>query len=150
MRYRSIFKVLCLFVLSFLYLSVGVKHFTNPNFFLAIMPPYIPYHKFMVYLSGILEIVFALMMVFKKTRFYGCWGIIFLLIAVFPANIYLYNSEIPQKILSITKHEALIRLPYQFPLLLFAFWHSKEKSSVKFDFLCFLFFPPTIYYFVTL
>tara|TARA_B100000941_G_C28428002_1_gene512578 strand:+ start:521 stop:835 length:315 start_codon:yes stop_codon:yes gene_type:complete len=104
----------------------------------------------MVYLSGILEIVFALMMVFKKTRFYGCWGIIFLLIAVFPANIYLYNSEIPQKILSVTKHEALIRLPFQLPLLLFAFWHSKKKSSVKFDFLCFLFFPPTIYYFVTL
>ena len=150
MGLRSIFKAICLLVLIILYISVGVKHFTNPEFFLAIMPPYIPFHKLMVYLSGALEIVFALMMVFKKTRVYGCWGIIFLLIAVFPANIYLYSSEIPQKILSITKHEALIRLPYQFPLLLFAFWHSKEKSSIRLDFLCFLFFPPTIYYFVTL
>ena len=137
MRFRSTFKMLCLLVLTFLYISVGVKHFTNPNFFLAIMPPYIPYHNFMVYLSGALEIVFALMMVFKKTRFYGCWGIILLLIAVFPANIYLYNSEIPQKILSVTKLEALIRLPYQLPLLLFAFWHSKEESSIRLDFLCF-------------
>ena len=150
MSFRSTFKTLCLLVLSFLYISVGVKHFTNPNFFLAIMPPYIPYHNFMVYLSGALEIVFALMMLFKKTRFYGCWGIILLLIAVFPANIYLYNSEIPQKILSVTKLEALIRLPYQLPLLLFAFWHSKEESSIRLDFLCFLFFPPTIYYFITL
>jgi uncharacterized membrane protein len=150
MRFRSAFKILCLLVLTFLYISVGVKHFTNHNFFLAIMPPYIPYHNFMVYLSGALEIVFALMMLFKKTRFYGCWGIIVLLIAVFPANIYLYNSEIPQKILSVTKHEALIRLPYQLPLLLFAFWHSKEESSIRLDFLCFLFFPPTIYYFITL
>ena len=89
-------------------------------------------------------------MVFKKTRFYGCWGIIFLLIAVFPANIYLYNSEIPQKILSVTKYDALIRLPYQLPLLLFAFWHSKEKSSIRLDLLCFLLFTPTIYYFITL
>lgn len=150
MRFRSTFKMLCLLVLTFLYISVGVKHFTNPIFFLAIMPPSIPYHNFMVYLSGALEIVFALMMLFKKTRFYGCWGIILLLIAVFPANIYLYNSEIPQKILSVTKLEALIRLPYQLPLLLFAFWHSKEESSIRLDFLCFLFFPPTIYYFITL
>ena len=150
MRFRSTFKMLCLLVLTFLYISVGVKHFTNPNFFLAIMPPYIPYHNFMVYLSGALEIGFALMMLFKKTRFYGCWGIILLLIAVFPANIYLYNSEIPQKILSVTKLEALIRLPYQLPLLLFAFWHSREESSIRLDFLCFLFFPPTIYYFITL
>ena len=150
MRYRGILKALCLFVLSFLYITVGVKHFTNPGYFLAIMPPYIPYHKFMVYLSGLLEIVFALMMIFKKTRFYGCWGIILLLIAVFPANIYLYDSEIPQNTLSVTKHEALIRLPYQFPLLLFAFWHSKKESSIRLDFICFLFFPPTVYYFVTL
>ena len=150
MRFRSTFKMLCLLVLTFLYISVGVKHFTNPNFFLAIMPPYIPYHNFMVYLSGALEIVFALMMLFKKTRFYGCWGIILLLIAVFTANIYLYNSEIQQTILSVTKLEALIRLPYQLPLLLFAFWHSKEESSIRLDFLCFLFFPPTIYYFITL
>ena len=150
MRIRNTIKLLCLLVLTFLYISVGVKHFTNPNFFLAIMPPYIPYHNFMVYLSGALEIVFALMMLFKKTRFYGCWGIILLLIAVFPANIYLYNSEIPQKILSVTKLEALIRLPYQLPLLLFAFWHSKEESSIRLDFFCFLFFPPTIYYFITL
>ena len=141
MSFRSILKSICLFVLVFLYISVGVKHFTNPKYFLAIMPPYIPFHKLMVYLSGALEIVFALMMIFKKTRFYGCWGIIFLLIAVFPANIYLYNSEIPQNVLSISKHEALIRLPYQLLFLLFAFWHSKEKSSIRLDFLCFLFFP---------
>ena len=150
MRYTRILKEFCLLVLSFLYISVGVKHFTNPDFFLAIMPPYVPYHKFMVNLSGVLEIVFGLMMIFRKTRFYGCWGIILLLTAVFPANIYLYNSEIPQNLLSITKHEALIRLPYQFPLLLFAFWHSKKESSISLDFLCFLFFPPTIYYFLTL
>ena len=88
MGLRSVFKAICLLVLIILYISVGVKHFTNPKFFLAIMPPYIPFHKLMVYLSGALEIDFALMMVFKKTRLYGCWGIICLLSAVFPANIY--------------------------------------------------------------
>ena len=150
MRYRKFLKVFCLLILSSLYILVGVKHFTSPDFFEAIMPPYIPYHNFMVYLTGFLEIVFGFMMIIRKTRFYGCWGIFFLLIAVFPANIYLYNSEIPQNILSVTKQEALIRLPYQLPLLLFAFWHSKKESSINLDLICFLLFPPTIYYFITL
>ena len=66
MRYTRILKEFCLLVLSFLYISVGVNHFTNPKFFLAIMPPYVPYHKFMVNLSGVLEIVFGLMMIFRK------------------------------------------------------------------------------------
>ena len=92
--YRRILKEFCLLVLSFLYISVGVKHFTNPEFFLAIMPPYVPYHKFIVYLSGVFEIVFGLMMIFRKTRFYGCWGIIILLIAVFPTNIYFLDDKI--------------------------------------------------------
>ena len=91
---KRILKVLCLLVLCFLNISLGVKYFTNQSCFLAIMPPYIPYHKFMIYLSGLLEIVFALMMIFKKTRFYGCWGIIILLIAVFPTNIYLLDYKI--------------------------------------------------------
>ena len=89
-------------------------------------------------------------MVFKRTRLYGCWGIFLLLIAVFPANIYLYQSELPQSLLSATKQEALNRLPYQFPLLLFAYWHSKEVSSFKLDLICLIIFPPTIYYFLTL
>ena len=95
MRNKRILKVLCLLVLCFLYISLGVKYFTNQSYFLAIMPPYIPYHKFMIYLSGLLEIVFALMMIFKKTRFYGFWEIIILLIAVFPTNIYLLDYKIP-------------------------------------------------------
>ena len=69
MCYTRILKEFCLLVLSFLYISVGVKHFTNPDFFLAIMPPYVPYHKFMVNLSGVLEIVFGLMMIFRKLDF---------------------------------------------------------------------------------
>ena len=141
---KRILKVLCLLVLCFLNISLGVKYFTNQSCFLAIMPPYIPYHKFMIYLSGLLEIVFALMMIFKKTRFYKCWGIILLLIAIFPANIYFFYSEIPQNILSITKHEALMILPYQFPLLLFCILAFKKRVINQTRPHMVSFFPPTI------
>ncbi len=150
LKIRGLLKELFLYILTFLYILIGIKHFTNLDFFLAIVPPYFPFHHFMVYSTGVLEIVFGLMMIFRKTRFYGCWGIFFLLIAVFPANIYLYMSELPRTFLSVTKHDALIRLPYQLPLLLFAYWHSKEKTSKILDFFSIIIFPPTIYYFLTL
>ena len=77
-------------------------------------------------------------------------GIIVLLISVFPANIYLYMSEVPQKIYGITKNDALLRLPFQLPLILLAYWHSKEKTSKTFDLFSIFIFIPTIIYFLTL
>jgi len=114
------------------------------------MPPPIPYSEFFVYLSGFFEALFGMMIIFKKTRFYGAWGIFFLLIAVFPANIYLYSSYEAQEILSITKGGSFIRLFYQIPLLILAYWHSRENPSKYFDLVCILMFIPTIIYFLSL
>ena len=143
-------KTLTIYILGIFYLNVGITHFTNPDFFLVIMPPYLHYQEFFVYLSGLFEILFGLMIIFKKTRFYGALGIFFLLIAVFPANIYLYSSYEAQEILSITKEGSCVRLFYQIPLLILAYWHSMEKSSYYFDFFSMLIFFPTIIYFLTL
>ena len=73
-----------------------------------------------------------------------------MLIAVFPANVHLYNSETAQKIYGITKNDALIRLPFQIPLLVMAYWHSIQKSNVFFDTLSIVIFIPTIIYFLSL
>ena len=143
-------KTLTIYILGIFYLNVGITHFTNPDFFLVIMPPYLHYQEFFVYLSGLFEILFGLMIIFKKTRFYGAWGIFFLLIAVFPANIYLYSSYEAQEILSITKEGSFIRLFYQIPLLILSYWHSLEKSSYKMDLFASAIFFPTIIYFLTL
>ena len=114
------------------------------------MPPYIPYHDFFVYLSGFFELLFGLMILFKKTRYYGGIGLLFLLIAVFPANIYLYQSVEAQEILNFNKSGAFIRLFFQAPLLILAYWHANEETSHKFDVISSLMFFPTIIYFLTL
>ena len=126
MRYRRILKVFCLLVLSFLYISVGVKHFTNPDFFLAIMPNYFSLHLFFVYLTGLMEVVFGVLLVFRKTRKIGAYGLIVLLVIVFPANIHLVQSELSQSILDVTREQSIIRLPFQGLFLLLAYWHSKN------------------------
>ncbi|MDC2996711.1 hypothetical protein OAY14_00875 [Flavobacteriaceae bacterium] len=103
-----------------------------------------------VYLSGFFEIIFGLLLIPTSTRKFAGIGIIVLLISVFPANIYLYISEVPQKIYGITKNDALLRLPFQLPLILLAYWHYKEKTSRTFDIFSIFIFIPTIIYFLTL
>ena len=76
-----------LYVMVVLYVAAGVNHFVNPRFYTRIMPPWVPYHLPMVYLSGACEIVFALLLLPVATRHIGAWLIILLLIAVFPANV---------------------------------------------------------------
>jgi len=136
--------------MSFLYLFVGIKHFTNPSFFEAIVPPFFVYKETLVYISGFVEVAAAVLLVVKKTRKIGAFITIGLLIAVFPANIYLYISEIARDVLGVTKQQALIRMPFQIPLIIIAYWHSQESSSKIFSIICSLLFIPTLIYFVSL
>ena len=123
-------KILTIFIMSIFYVRIGVLHFTNPQYFLNIMPPYLPFHLELVYLSGFLEIFLGVLLLIKKYRFYAGWGIILLLIAVFPANIYLAQSIEAQTLLGITQKTAILRLPFQIPMLLLAYWHTKSFSDI--------------------
>ena len=108
------------------YVWIGCQHFINPSFFLKIVPPYLPFHLELVYLSGGFEILFGLGLIFKKTRFYASWGLVFLLIAVYPANIYLAFNELPQEAINISSFVASwVRLPIQFVLIWLAYKGSK-------------------------
>ena len=137
-------------MMSLLYVIVGVKHFTNTDFFVAIVPPIINWKEEVVIVSGLIEVILAILLLFNQTRKVAAWCIIILLIAVFPANIYLYSSEIARETLSISKNQALYRMPFQIPLMIISYWHSKETHSKQFSILCVGLFIPTIIYFITI
>ena len=136
--------------MSFLYIIVGIKHFVDVEYFVSIVPNYISWKKEAVFISGFFEILLGILLLFHKTRKIAAWGIIMLLIAVFPANIYLYVSEIAREILNISKIDALIRIPFQIPLIIISYWHSKKISSKIFSKTCIILFIPTIIYFISL
>ena len=136
--------------MSFLYIIVGIKHFLDVEYFVSIVPNYISWKKEAVFVSGFFEILLGILLLFHKTRKLAAWGIIMLLIAVFPANIYLYVSEIAREILNISKIDALIRIPFQIPLIIISYWHSKKTSSKIFSNICIILFIPTIIYFISL
>jgi len=114
--------------MSIFYINVGIKHFTDPNWFLNIIPPFLSLIGLeLVYISGLFEILFGIMLLIPKTRKLASYGLILLLIAVYPANLYLAFYEEPQKLIGISAFSASwIRLPIQFIFLGFAYWHAQD------------------------
>ena len=119
------FKKMTIYFMSAGYIYIGIRHFIDPAFFLAIMPDYLPLHLEAVYLSGVFEILLGGMLLFKKYRKVAGWGLIALLIAVFPANIYLAQNEVAQQTLNISQTTAIVRLPFQALFIGLAYWHTK-------------------------
>jgi uncharacterized membrane protein len=60
------FKTVSRWLMAALYVSAGVMHFVNPWFFVQIMPPYLPWHWELVYLSGAIEITLGLLRWFPR------------------------------------------------------------------------------------
>src|ERR1017187_7894845 len=81
------------YLLAIFMVGAGAMHFINPDFYLQIMPPYLPLHLELVYLSGFCEIGLGLLLLFPRFSRIAAWGIIVLLVAIFPANIYVYQHQ---------------------------------------------------------
>ena len=116
-------KIVLKYLMSVLFVIAGVYHFVNPDFYLRIMPPYLPWHLFLVYLTGLLEIVLGLLLpVPRFTRAAG-FGLIALLILIFPANIHMaINSDLYPHINPIA---LWLRLPLQGVLIAWAYWYTR-------------------------
>lgn len=109
-----------LYLMASFYIFAGVMHFIKPKMYIKIIPPYLPYPALLNAISGLLEIIFGLGLLLESTRTFAAYGIIILLLAVFPANIYMYQKGsrgIPKWIL-------LLRLPLQFALIAWAFVYT--------------------------
>jgi uncharacterized membrane protein len=108
------------------FLFGGITHFTNPDFFVAIMPPYLPWQLEIVYLSGVFEVVFAAMLVLPKTRQLAGNLLIALTIAVTPANIHMRLN--PDLFPDVEPLFLSLRLVVQV-ILLFVIWGSTRKTD---------------------
>src|SRR6478672_127640 len=88
-RTKTAFK----YLLAIFMIGAGTMHFMNPHFFVTIMPPYLPFHLTLVYLSGFFELVLGVLLLVPRLSRFVAWGIFALLIAVFPANIYTFQHQ---------------------------------------------------------
>ena len=121
-------KVISKYVLAIFMISAGIMHFANPKFFLNIMPPYLPLHRALVLVSGICEALLGVLLLIPGYSRWAAWGIVALLIAVFPANVYLYQH---QDILPASPIIHLLRLPLQGVFVLWAYWHTRMLKPTR-------------------
>jgi uncharacterized membrane protein len=114
-------------LLALLFIGAGILHFTNAAFYVSIMPPYLPWHLELVYLSGVFEILLGVMLLIPRFTILAAWGLIALLIAVFPANIHMAMH--PQLYPDIPPAMLYARLPFQLVFIAWAWWFTKPKGG---------------------
>ena len=129
---RTIVRLL----LAALFLFAGTVHLRDPALFAPVMPPWIPFHLPCVIISGVFELLggVGLLVPLRPIQFISGWGLTLLLIAVFPANIYMAMADV--RVHGFPSHAwmAWARLPLQ-PLLIVAVlwvtqvWHGKGNKQ---------------------
>ncbi len=109
-------------MLAAAFVVAGVLHFTRTDFYMKIMPPYLPMHRELVYASGMFEILGGVFVLLPFTRRAAGIGLILLLLAVFPANVYMLTSGVGTREFGIAQIWLWLRLPLQAMLMLWVWW----------------------------
>lgn len=112
-----------LYLMAGMYTVAGTLHFVFPKAYLRIMPKYLPYPKFLVYLSGIIEIMLGIGLCWPTSKNLAIYGIIAMLLLFLSVHFYMLSGEeagagVPKRIL-------WFRIPLQFGLMYWAFWYLR-------------------------
>ncbi len=121
------FKKVSRIILILAYTLAGINHFRVPEFYIAIIPQYIPYPEFMNAAAGVFEIIFGVGLAFSITRKYAAWGIVLMLIAFLPVHINMVMHK-PFSVggAVVSPVLAWVRLALQPVLIIWAWWHTRD------------------------
>lgn len=113
--------------LAALFLVSGIGHFARDDMYIRLMPPYLPYRAELVYLSGVIEVVLGVLLLFRRTQRVAAWGLVVTLVAIFPANVYAaLTAGTPNEAMpGVSVALAWLRLPVQPLLVAWAYWYTK-------------------------
>lgn len=111
-----------LYLMASLYILAGINHFRVPRIYVKMIPSSLPSPKLLNALSGAAEIILGILLCIPSVSSFAAWGIIALLIAIFPANVYMYTNE--KAAMGLPKWVRLIRLPLQLALIYWAFLYA--------------------------
>ncbi len=123
----AVVRLVFLWLLAGFFVAAGVAHFVVPDFFVRAMPPYLPWHLPLVYVSGVCEVVLGVLVLIPRTRRLAAWGMIALLVAVFPANVHMALN--PELFPILPPAAMWVRLPLQGVLIAWAWWYTLKGNA---------------------
>lgn len=125
------FKIgLCWFLALFFFVA-GIMHFVQDDAFAAIVPPLLPFPNLIVWVTGIMELIFAAGLVWPKYRKLSGFWLAPYLLAVLPANIYMAMYNIPMGEMTASPTALWVRVVLQFPLIVLILWASGNIGARK-------------------
>ena len=113
------------------FILVGIEHFREPQKFVDIVPKYMPFALFLVYLTGVMEIVGGLGIIYPETREITGRLMVLFLIAIYPANFNMWINDIPYNGTRLTTQGHLVRLSVQFLLIIGALGFSGDLQKLR-------------------
>lgn len=120
-------KLVFLYLLALFYIIAGINHFVTPEFYLRIMPPYLPNPSLLHQLAGAAEILLGGLVLVARWRRLAAWGLVLLLLAVFPANLHVaLNSHLYPDFPVVL---SWARLPLQLVFLAWAWWYTRPDPA---------------------
>jgi uncharacterized membrane protein len=122
-------KTILRWLLTIVMVGAGANHFINPAPYLGMMPDVLPAHLALVYLSGVAEIAGGLGLILPATRKLAAWGLILLLLAVFPANVNMALNDLPLGDDPVPSWALWARLPLQLVFILWAWWFTRDRVT---------------------
>lgn len=120
-------RVLSRRLLGALFIVAGLNHFFQPRFYMAIMPDYLPAHRELVAASGYAEIALGALAFVPRTRRVARWGLVVLLLAIFPANLHMALH--PERFPAIPAALLYLRLPLQAVLIAWVLWATADEAE---------------------
>ncbi len=115
------------------FILAGWNHFRNPSFYVAMIPPWLPRPELLNAISGVAEMAGGLGILYVPLRRAAAWGLIALLIAVFPANIHMAMNDVAGK--GIAPWILWARLPLQLVFIAWIYWtclgHRPASGATK-------------------
>ena len=113
------------------FILVGIEHFRSPQKFVDIVPSYLPFPLFLVYLTGVMEIAGGLGIIYPETREITGRLMVLFLIAIYPANFNMWINDIPYNGTRLTTQGHLVRLSVQFLLIIGALGFSGDLQKLR-------------------
>ena len=122
-------------VLAFVYgvpfIMIGIAHFREPQQFVEIVPSYLPFPLFLIYLTGVMEIAGGIGIIYPDSRIIAGKLMALFLIVVYLGNLYMWTNDVPFNGTKLSTTGHVIRLIVQILLILAALGFSGDLTKIR-------------------